>query len=205
MAYPKHKKALAGARADLKHGVREHPLGSNTNGRVRVMQSHTWLGGTGWPWCVAAWVTWAEEAGFILPYQGAGAYAFGDWARRAGWTCKLADAIPGDGIVLRIGAGHMGLLEDYFPVSGKLTTIDGNSSHRVKRNTYHRSQVYAVVHVPEKPAVLPKAKPPLFEVVTSESGHKVIYVSTASRVGKRLPKILQKYAKVTVRRRKRKP
>jgi hypothetical protein len=80
-------------------------------------------------------------------------------------------------------------------------TIDGNSSDRVKANRRPASLVRGVVHLPEKHSE-PKAKPPLFEVASSASGHKVIYVSTASRVGKRLPAILAKHANVTVRRRK---
>lgn len=175
-------------------------MGSNTNGRVRAMQAHTWLGGTRWPWCVAACITWWEEAGFKLPYQGAGAYQFLRWARSAGWTCPLGAAVPGDAIVWNIGSGHMSLLVSK-PRDGLVHTIDGNSSDRVKENWRSRSLVRGVVHVPAEHAVKP-AKPPLFEVVTSESGHKVIYTSTASRIGKRLPKILAKHAKVTIRRRR---
>lgn len=207
MAYPKHAKALARARADLKAGVKEVPLtvpSSNTGPRVREMQAHTWLGGTGWPWCVAACITWAEEAGFVLPYQGAGAYAYLDWAKQNGWTCTLGQAVPGDFIVFNIGAGHIAMLAT--PVGGvsQVHTIDGNSSDRVKENLRSVKLVRGVVHLPEKHTV-PKAKPPLFEVVTSENGHRVLYVSTASRVGKKLPAILARHARVTIRRRKRKP
>lgn len=204
MAFPKHETALARAKADLKRGVKEVPLGSNTGPRVSAMQAHTWLGGTGWPWCVAACVTWAEEADFRLPYQGAGAYAFLDWAARSGWTCTKAQAIPGDFVVFNIGAGHMAMLAK--PIEGAtVETIGGNESDRVKRSVRSASLIRGIVHLPERPVSLPPAKPPLFEVVTSESGHKVIYVSTASRVGAKLPKILAKYARVTVRRRKPKP
>lgn len=203
MAYPKHEKALARAKADLAAGVKERPLGSNTNGRVRAMQAHTWLGGTGFPWCVAACITWAEEAGFVLPYQGAGAYAYLDWAKGAGWTCTLGQAVPGDFIVWNLGSGHMSMLASK-PEGGNVHTIDGNSSDRVKENWRSASLVRGVVHLPEQHAV-PKAKPPLFEVASSESGHRVLYVSTASRVGAKLPKILARHARVTIRRRKRKP
>ena len=201
MAYPKHAKTLARARADLKAGVKEEPLGSNTGRRVREMQAHTWLGGTRWPWCAAAVVTWAEEAGFTLPYQGAGAYAWLDWAKKAGWTCTPAQAIPGDFVVFNIGAGHIAMLE--LPVEGgNVQTIDGNSSDRVKRNVRGIASVRGIVHLPEKPTYLPPAKAPKFEVVTSENGHRVIYVSTASRVGKKLAQILGKHPSVTIRRRR---
>lgn len=196
-----HKKAVAGAKTDLRNGVQEVPLGSNTGPRVRVMQSHTWLGGTGWPWCVAACITWAEEAGFKLPYQGAGAYLYLDWAKKEGWTCTLAQAVPGDFVVFNIGSGHMAMLAS--PVKGAVVhTIDGNSSDRVKENFRSTALVRGIVHLPEGPIYLPPPKPPLFEVVTSESGHKVIYVSTASKIGKKLPKILTKYGRVTIRRKK---
>lgn len=198
--YPKHEKALSIARSDLRKGVREYPDGSNTGKRIRHMQGHTWLGGTGWPWCVAACICWAEEAGFTLPYQGAGAYQFFDWAKSAGWTCTAGQAIPGDFVVFNIGAGHMGMLE--YPVSGRtVSTIDGNSSNKVKRNARDISTVRGYIHLPEKVS-MPKAKPPLYEVVTSESGHKVIYASTARGIAKKLPQFLKKYAKITIRRRK---
>lgn len=204
MPYPKHEKALARANADLKAGVREVPLGSNTGPRVREMQGHTWLGGTRWPWCVAACVTWAEEAGFVLPYQGAGAYAFLDWARRNGWSKPLSRAIPGDFVVFNIGAGHMAMLVEYDARAGTVETIDGNSSDRVRRVLRSASLVRGAVTLPEKPHKIPAAKPPLFEVVTSESGHKVITVSTASGLAKKLEKLLKKHPTLTIRRRKRK-
>lgn len=204
MAYPKHQKALAQARADLGANVREVPTGSNSGPRVRQMQAHTWLGGTGWPWCVAACVCWAEEAGFKLPYQGAGAYAFLDWARKAGWAVPPSKAIPGDFVVFSIGSGHMGMLE-YSVGPSKVTTIDGNSSDRVKRNVRSTGVVRGYIHLPEKHQTQP-ARPPVFEVVTSESGHKMIYASKASNIAKKLPGILKKNPKgVTIRRRKKKP
>lgn len=202
MRYPKHGKAVQQAKNDLANGVRERPMGSNTNGRVRVMQKNTWLGGTGWPWCVAACITWALEAGFKLPYKGAGAYAYLDWARQHGWTCQLGQAVPGDFVVWNIGAGHMSMLVEKYRAGEPVHTIDGNSSDRVKENWRQSSLVRGIVHLPEDPAKLPPAKPPLFEVVTSESGHKVIYTSTASRIGKKLPQLLAKHAKLTVRRKK---
>lgn len=201
MAYPKHQKAVGQAKNDLANGVQEHPLGSNTNGRVKVMQHNTWLGGTGWPWCVAACITWALEAGFRLPYKGAGAYAYLDWARQHGWTTTLAKAVPGDFVVFNIGAGHMAMLASKA-TGGQVHTIDGNSSDRVKENWRSSSLVRGVVHLPEQPTKLPPAKPPRFEVVTSENGHKVIYASTAGRIAKRLPGFLKRHAKLTIRRRK---
>jgi len=202
--FPKHEKAISRARADERAGVDEDPDGSNSGRRVREMQGHTWLGGTGWPWCVAACVCWAEEAGFVLPYQGAGAYAYLDWARRSGWAVPAAQAQPGDFVVFNIGSGHMAMLE-YKVTGGTVRTVGGNESDRVKRSERSTSLVRGYVHLPEAHTV-PKAKPPLFEVVTSESGHKKIYVSNARKVARKLPQILEKHPRgVTIRRRKKKP
>ena len=193
MAYPKHEKAVAQAKADLRRGTREVPMGSNSGPRVRQMQGHTWLGGTGWPWCVAACVCWAEEAGFRLPYQGAGVFAYLDWARKVGWAVPAAKAIPGDFVCFNIGSGHMAMLVS--KVSGGLVhTIDGNSSDRVKENRRSSRLVRGYVHLPEKHSIA-KPKPNLWEVVTSESGSRRIYVASAPGVAKKLPGILKKHPK----------
>jgi hypothetical protein len=41
----------------------------------------------------------------------------------------------------------------------------------------------------------------VFEVVGSESGHRIIYVSGATAVGRRIPQILRRHANITIRRR----
>lgn len=197
--FPRHEAELASALKDV--GVREQPTGSNTGPRVRVYQAATWLGGTGWPWCAAFCCYQAEQAGFALPYKGAGAYAWLDWARGAGWDTTAP--IPGDWVVWDIGAGHISILRE--PIKdGYVDTVDGNASDSVMLCSRPFSLVRGFIHLPEKEATLPPpAKPPMFEVVTSESGHRVIYVSGASAIGKRLPRFLKRHPRgLTIRRRK---
>jgi len=85
VTFPKHAKALRSALQDI--GVKEQPNGSNSGPRIVTYQRATWLPGTGWPWCVAFCLYHLQKAGgFILPYRGAGAYAYLDWARANGWA-----------------------------------------------------------------------------------------------------------------------
>jgi hypothetical protein len=201
--YPKHRKAVAIAEKDRKAKVQEVPLGSNRGPRVYEMQQHTWLGGTGWPWCVASCITWAEEAGLEIPYRGAGAYDYHRWAERNGYTVPLARAIPGDFVVWNVGAGHMSMLRKAW-TGGDVLTIDGNVSNKVDHRARDSSLVRGgtVIRLPEKPVTTPKVRPPVFEVVTSAAGTKVIYVSGARAIGKRLAKFLKKYPGGVVIRRK---
>lgn len=203
--YPKHAKAVECARADI--GVAEEPAHSNSgrvgrrSHRIVEMQRNTWLGGTGWPWCVAAWQTWTKEAGLPCPYRTAGAYDLAAWAQRSGHVVPLGAATPGDCVVFNLGSGHVGLFVSQK--SGKVTTIDGNTDDQVARRVRPTSVVRCVVHIAEHPIPAPAPKPPLFEVVESESGHKVVYVSNARNVGKKIAQILGKHPLgVTIRRRR---
>lgn len=195
--FPLHEKAVSLAHADI--GVAEDPPHSNSGRKgqrsweIVVMQGRTWLKGTNWPWCVAAVIDWLLEAGFKLPWLGAGAYAFGDWARKVGWAVPLGGAIPGDPIIFAIGSGHCAMLAEPWRPGQQVHTIDGNSSDQVKENWRSPALVYQAIHIPEQPAVLPKAKPPVFEVVGSETGHKIIYVSGARAIGRNLAKILGRH------------
>ena len=180
-------------------------MGSNSGGRVRWYQAATWLRGSFWPWCAAFCVRMALQAGFVLPYLGAGAYAWYDWARKVGWGIAAPQwnkVVPGDFVVFRIGAGHIAIVEKI--VDGAVHSIDGNASNMVKRCIRPLSQVYGFVHLPETPKPLPKpVKPPVFEVVTSENGHKVVYVSGARAVGRKISQILKRHPNGVVIRRKR--
>lgn len=192
-AYPKHQAALAAAYRDLRAGVHEEPWGSNTSGRIREMQAHTNLGGSYWPWCVAADLTWKIEGGLPTPYRGASAYGHAAWARKTGWLVPLVKAIPGDTIIFRVGSGHDAMLASPWRPGQQVHTIDGNSSDRVKENWRFAGLVYAAIHYPEKAVNVPAAKPAVFEVVTSESGHKVIYVSGARAIGRKISEILHNH------------
>lgn len=198
--FPKHEAALRSALADV--GVHESPMGSNRGLRVQTYQRATWLPGTGWPWCVAAWLYWTLGAGLQMPYKGAGSYALHDWAVKNGWRVPVHEAQPGDACVFNIGAGHVGMVIEVTSTSVK--TVDGNVSDSVGLRERPFSLVRGCVHVPEAPVHLPPAKPGAFEVVTSISGHsRVIFNGKASTIGEKLPRFLQKYPSITVRRRKR--
>lgn len=200
VTYPKHAKALKGALADL--GVAEEPDGSNTGRRVREYQASTWLGGTGWPWCVAFAIFHALKAGFKLPYLGAGAYKFLDWARSVGWAVPAGAAVPGDFVVFNIGAGHLAVLQKKVK-DGRVKTVDGNVDNAVELRDRPLSQVRGFVHLPEKPVKVKTPRPPVFEVVTAADGQKTIYVSGARAIGRNLARFLRRHpAGVTIRRRR---
>lgn len=184
-------------------GKREDPMGSNTGGFVRFCQQATWLGGTNWPWCVAFVMRAYVQAGFKLPWRGAGAYAFLDWARKAGWAKALSECEPGDAVVFNIGAGHVGMLDEpYTQTDPYVVTVDGNVSDSVQRRRRHISEVRGSIHVPEAHKVA-AVKPPVYEVVTSASGHVVVvYVSGAKAISKRLDRMLRRHGKLTIRRRR---
>lgn len=190
--FPKHTAAVASFLKDI--GVHEEPMGSNTGARVITYQHSTWLGGTGWPWCVAACCYFAQQAGFTLPYRGAGAYAWLDWARKVGWALTSAQyqqAIPGDFVVWNIGEGHMSMLRSSVGSDHIVHTVDGNVSDSVAIRDRPLSLVRGFVHLPEQPVTPPPpARPPVFEVATGESGSKVIYVSGARAIGRNLGRFL---------------
>ena len=188
-------------------GHHEHPPGSNRGAFVQRCHAATWLGGTGWTWCVAAWVKAWTAAGRKLPYRGAGAYATLDWYRKnlPGWVVPLEKAQPGAAVIFNIGSGHLGMLDKaYRFTKPSVGTVDGNVSDALERRVRDRSLVRGVVDPPRDIGTLKPVKPPLFEVVGSESGHKKIYVSTAGAVAKKLPAILKRHPLgVTIRRRRR--
>ncbi len=201
--YPLHERAITLARREAARGVREEPLGSNNGVDVRRYQACTWLtpprpGAAGWPWCVAFWQWCSKEAGLKIPYRGAGAYALLDWARQHGWATM--QPVAGDAVVFGIGAGHVGVFDHH---DGDLVhTIDGNWTDRVVAVAHPTANVRGYVHIPEA-GVTPPVKNPIFEVVTSASGHtKIVYVSGARAIRRKLPELLNRYGGITIRRRK---
>jgi len=212
-----HGKALAWAESHL--GASEIPAHSNTGAFVMECQAATWLGGaqvgktppakpttTGWAWCVAFFQKAWQITGFVMPWLGAGAYAFLDWAKTVGWVVKWEDAVPGDGVILNIGAGHMAMLAAPVDDAGNVPTISGNYGDKVAEHTFQIGQVRGFIHIPaDKTAAPPEpVKPPVFEVVSSASGRKVIYVSGANAVGRNIARILNHHpAGVTIRRKTR--
>jgi hypothetical protein len=200
-----HEKALAWARSKV--GEKESPPGSNRGKFVQSCQSSTWLGGTSWPWCVSFWVKAWTQAGRKLPYRGAGAYEFLRWHQKnlPGWVVSLEKAKPGAAIIWNIGSGHQSMLDKpYKDTKPNVHTVDGNVSDMVALRVRDHKLVRGCVDPPEDVGKVPDARPPLFEVVSSASGHRKIYVSTAGAVGRKLPLILKRHPLgVTVRRHKR--
>lgn len=198
--FPRHAAVVAWAKNEL--GVHEDPMGSNTGPRVRYYQGHTWLEGTRWPWCAAFVDTaWEEGGGYKLPWPSAGAHNIGDLAHAAGWPTTVGQLIPGDLVDWNIGSGHISIFLAYE--NGKVHTIDGNVGDKVDYRVRSASLVRYAIHVPEKPKAVPApAKPPMFEVVTSESGHaKVVYVSGQKAISRKLGQLLNRYGGLTIRRR----
>lgn len=201
-----HEKALAWVRSKV--GEQEHPMGSNRGPFVQSCQAATWLGGTGWPWCVATWVKAWTVAGRKLPYRGAGAYEFLRWHQQhlPGWVRPLEKARPGAAVILNVGAGHLAMLNKPWKHGEKVNTVNGNVHDSVDYVEWDPHLVRGVVDPPEDIGVVPPAKKPRYEIVTSESGHAVLIVSDRplGQLTKFLPKVLKKHRQVTIRRHKKK-
>ena len=213
--YPKHEKALAYAIHCL--GVHEVPDGSNRGpvqvsnpqGGVDFFETHDFVNGGGYPWCVTLWLTSWAEAGHPLPYKTPSAHAMGDWARKHGWAVTVDHLVPGDGCDWNEGSGHLSMFEKYDPATGLVHTIDGNWENKVMRATHPVSHLRTGIHVPET-GVAPPAPKPYFVIATSAGGHRKIVFSRYAHQKKVLgvlPRILKRYGKngVTVTRSKRKP
>jgi hypothetical protein len=187
-------------------GQHEVPPGSNTGPFVQSCQAATWLAGTRFPWCVATWVKAWTVAGRTLPYRGAGAYSMLAWykAHLPAWVVPLNRAKPGAAVILNIGSGHLATLEHAYAGGPTVETIDGNWGDAVARVKHPVTLVRGVIDPAEKDTgVIPPAKPPVFEVVTSASGHaKLVYSSGAKAVGRKLPALLNRYGGLTIKRRK---
>ncbi len=198
MTETQHQKALGWLRENV--GQHENPMGSNRGTFVQFCQSATWLKGTGWPWCVATWVRAWTVAGRKLPYLGAGAYQMLDWYQRnlPGWVVPLNKAKPGAAVILSEGAGHCCMLEKPYDGGRYVYTIDGNWGDSVCRpNPPHLAAIVrGVVDPPERViSPIPIAKKPVYEVVTSANGTKVVYVSGVKAISNKLPQLLKKYGK----------
>lgn len=170
------KKVLDIAKSQV--GTHEVPDGSNSGPKVREYQKATWLSGTGWPWC-AAFVCWCQEqAGQKLIEPSAGAWDLVNRATRNGQgrQVPLAGARPGDLVAFNIGSGHIGIYMDHD--GNTVTTCDGNASNQVKVCTRPIHSIYKVVHITSQVIHPPRPpKPPLYQLVTSEDGHRQVVAS----------------------------
>src|SRR4051794_34480394 len=114
-------------------GQHEVPMGSNRGAFVQECQHHTFLGGTGWPWCAAFCHRVFDEAKLPFPYKSASAYGMYAWAQKAGWA--RTTPAPGMLAVVNEGAGHICIVESYDTKTRVVTSIDGNVSNQVSRRT----------------------------------------------------------------------
>lgn len=213
--YPKHEKAHAYAAHCI--GVHESPNGSNRGpiqvsnpqGGVDFFESHDFVAGVGYPWCVTLWLTAWAMAGHSLPYKTPSAYAMGDWAKKQGWAKPINQLVPGDACVWNEGSGHLSMFEKYDSSTGLVHTIDGNWNNQVMRATHKISRLRVGIHVPEKTMVI-APKEPYFVIATSVNGHKKILFShraTKKKVLGLLPRLLHRYGAngITIKRSKNKP
>jgi len=162
-------------------GAGEYPPGSNRGPFVEFCQQHTWLKGTGWPWCAAFAVTVVQEGGGVeYPDRTAGAWDLLERARKRGWACSAKTAVPGDLVVFNIGSGHVGVVEKIE--NGNVISIDGNAGDAVSRCTRPLSKVRGFVHWPEDVPAHKPVKAPKVQVVGSASGTRKLVVA-----GKSLP------------------
>lgn len=196
-------------------GEHETPDGSNSGPFVVECQRATWLAGTGWPWCIAFIQEAYKQAGQPLPYLGAGAYDLLDWFRknRPDWVVPLANARPGAIVIYNVGAGHGALLDQTIVAGGQVVTVGGNEANAVRRVPRDRSLVRGVIQQPQpkppvKPAVpaepapvqAPVKPPKMYEVVTAADGQsKIVYVSGANAIAKRLQRLTDRFGQVTIR------
>jgi hypothetical protein len=177
-------------------------MGSNSGPFVQSCQAATFVPGTHWPWCVAFWVKAWTTAGYKLPYRGAGAYSFLDWHKQhqPSWVVPLSNAEPGAAVIFNIGSGHLAMLVSQN--GGTVTTIGGNESDSVKETSRSISLVRGVVD-PHESKPPPPARPPVFDVITSESGHKkLVYSSGVNAVSRKIGQILNRWGGVTIKRRR---
>jgi hypothetical protein len=120
-------RALEVARTKL--GTRENPPNSNSGPAVRVFQSATTLGGTGWPWCAAFVQFCFLKAGKPLEYRTASVGELTRWAKDRGYL--VSSPAPGDIVTFDFNGNgvhddHTGLVEEVGP--GRIYTIEGNTA-----------------------------------------------------------------------------
>lgn len=139
------RRMLAAAAAEL--GVAEEPPGSNDGRRIDVYRSAD-RSVAGMPWC-ATFVSWAAgQAGAPIGERGQGYAAVEDieaWGRRTGRLLS-AEATPRPGDIILYGGRHVGIVESVGP-GERVTTVEGNHSHRVERVERQRSEATGYVRL----------------------------------------------------------
>lgn len=194
------------ARAEL--GVKEVPLGSNRGPKVQVYQSSTWLGGTGWPWCVAfawCWIVWGQVLKKPCPYPTAAVEQLESWARKNGWA---AVGPPRIGDLACLNHGEHVTIVSALPADGMFAGLGGNQGHMVKTSMYRVSSITTLVRVPlvlHSSITGQQNKPPVYELVRGE-GQKARVVFRDKSLDKVLGKAATLFARgvrgVKIRKRK---
>lgn len=187
-----HEKVVAWGMHEYHDHVHEIPMGSNRGPRVELYQSFDFLAGGGYAWCVSFFDACWANGGMALPYKTAGAFDMDNWAHRHKWNAPLDHLIPGDGICLKIGAGHYCMYLDHTKTM--VETLNGNVHDSVDIIKWKRSDIRGCMHVQETHSLPAKAvKPPLYVVVTSINGHRQVIVTqrTWKRIHPLLPRIIK--------------
>jgi len=183
-----NQRIVSFVKGELAKGVHEVPMGSNRGPRVEWYQSHDFLAGGGYPWCVTVWLSACAEAGAPFPYKSPGAYNLYDWCKKHGYVTSSPNV--GDGVCFNLGAGHWAT---FLRFEGNyVVTIDGNVGDRVQECKRPRSVVRGYVN-PAKGTPPAKVKVPLWVVTTSVNGHRQVVVT--QRSWKRLAPILKRLKK----------
>jgi hypothetical protein len=196
-------------------GQGEVPMGSNSGPLVRTIQSHTWLSGTGWPWCSATdkW-SWEVVFGIDHPYPTAAVEGDESWARKNGLNIPVSAAKAGDTACLGNGR-HITRILSINRQAGTFVGRGGNQADMIKDSVYSIRDISTVISADREARFLgitadderneppkPRAKPPVREIVRGDGEHaRVVYSSrNLDKVMGRLERLLRAGARtVTVR------
>lgn len=169
--------------AAVEIGVHESPAHSNSGEMVRQFQAATFLGGSGWPWCVA-FVQWCfAHARVPFPYRSAGAWDLNRWARQVGWAHSTP--LPGDVAIWGPGCGmsqgHGSIVEKV--IGGQIHSIDGNVSDSVARRVRSRSCCFGATPFVRHPGLrgakgTPLVVPPA-EILVGSDGEEGVPVKVS--------------------------
>lgn len=130
-------------------GVTEQPSGSNDSPRIAQYREATaGASGTPGPWCAYFVSYLARSAGAPVGASGQGFGWVGSieqWGKQTGRYFNSSSATPAQpGDIALFGTHHTGIVES-VDAGGRIHTIEGNSSNKVARRDYDRSQISGFV------------------------------------------------------------
>jgi hypothetical protein len=183
------------AKAEGWKGIHESPAHSNRGPGVPGVswfESHDFVAGDGYPWCVTMCLSAYAECGHPLPYRTPGAWALLAWhqAHTPGWIVTApAKLKPGAICIWKEGSGHASIFKSYDATAKTITTIDGNWNDAVQQAVHPVAMLKGAIVVPDTAKqVVPvvKAKPPMFDLATSHNGHvQIVATNTGPVIFKR--------------------